>query len=303
MLTLPPAQTLEKLLEAIGRCKDPQESWMLQWWASDALVVAGEYARALELYPEPSTGRAVLQTEKLLNLKLVCGEPFTGADVLSLLGPKITAFGRKNIDLVKNAANVIVDEESSTDRIRRMQTWADATWRSEYPVYNGSPAGYEAGKKVQISAYVFVNSEPCVQYCHDISRRAENMVREDAGLPNVGEGWVSETKLFRELQAAFPSLEVVQHASPSWLGRQHLDVYFPSLQVGVEYQGLQHDRPVEFFGGEEAFKKIKQRDAKKLKVCIENNVSLVYVRPGYDLDNVVSQIEDAFAKNRAAIGG
>ena len=42
----------------------------------------------------------------------------------------------------------------------------------------------------------------------------------------VGEGWVSETKLFYLLQEKFPELEIVQHASPDWLGRQHLDIFF-----------------------------------------------------------------------------
>lgn len=295
ILELPPKQALEKLTQEIQKCKNPNDRWLLRWWASDVCVTNGDFDLALKLYPEPSVRRAVLQVQKLLNLKLICGVPYTGEDILALLGPKVTNFGKKNMSLVKEAANVIVAEESSDRRVQRMRDWGAETWQSSYSIYNGSPSSRSINK---IATYVFVDSESCIQYCFDISRRAENMVREDAGLPNVGEGWISETKLFRDLQTAFSTLEVIQHASPIWLGRQHLDVFIPALSVGVEYQGPQHDFPVEYFGGEEAFKKTKQRDAKKKKLCSENNISLIYVRPGYDLDSVVSLVEQAGVKNQ-----
>ncbi len=83
-----------------------------------------------------------------------------------------------------------------------------------------------------------------------------------------------------------------QHASPEWLGRQHLDVYLPEIAVGVEYQGAQHDGPVDFFGGPEAYEAVRKRDApRKLGLCKRNGVELVYVRPGYDLDAVVAEIQ------------
>ena len=33
---------------------------------------------------------------------------------------------------------------------------------------------------------------------------------------------------------------------------------FPKENIGIEYQGEQHDSPVEFFGGEESFEKGKR---------------------------------------------
>lgn len=127
-------------------------------------------------------------------------------------------------------------------------------------------------------------------YCREITRQAENMVREDAGMPRVGEGWVSETRLFHELRAAFPETEVQQHASPAWLGRQHLDIYIPKLGIAVEYQGPQHDAPIEFFGGVEAYEAVKKRDAKKKRLCSRNGVRIVYVRPGYFLPDVLTLV-------------
>jgi len=54
----------------------------------------------------------------------------------------------------------------------------------------------------------------------------------------------------------------------------------PGKQIGIEYQGLQHFQPVDFFGGKEAFEKTKKRDKKKAEICKKNNVKLIYFKHG-----------------------
>mgnify|MGYP006142196183 CR=1 FL=1 len=110
-------------------------------------------------------------------------------------------------------------------------------------------------------------------------RAAENKVRVDMGVPKVGEGWVSETELFYFLKEHFPNYKIQQHASPKWLGRQHLDIYFSEYNIAVEYQGEQHSRPIDFFGGEAAFQKNKERDRRKMNLCAENGCHLIYAYP------------------------
>ncbi|MFT6228921.1 MAG: G:T-mismatch repair DNA endonuclease (very short patch repair protein) [Paracoccaceae bacterium] len=62
------------------------------------------------------------------------------------------------------------------------------------------------------------------------------------------------------------------------------------MGVALEYQGEQHDRPVAFFGGEEAFKKNIERDRRKLAKCRRNGVRIIYVRQFYKIDEVISNI-------------
>ena len=119
---------------------------------------------------------------------------------------------------------------------------------------------------------------------------AENLVRENKGLQRIGEGWVSETLLFRQIESAFNDTEVVQHANPSFLDRQHYDVYLPEHKIALEYQGDQHFRPIEFFGGEEAFAKNQERDRKKATKSHSNGVFQIDVTPGYDLNSVIRQV-------------
>jgi len=121
-------------------------------------------------------------------------------------------------------------------------------------------------------------------------RECENIIRKERGLPKVGEGWFSETELFEKLCQSFPNERVVHHGQPAWLGQQHLDVYFPSRNVAVEYQGAQHQHLVEFFGGEKVFKKQQERDMRKRQLCEKYGCRLIYAYPGYNISDIQHQI-------------
>ena len=85
--------------------------------------------------------------------------------------------------------------------------------------------------------------------------------------------WVSEQSLYRLVRCFFADA-IYQYHAP-WLGYQSLDIYIPSIHVGLEYQGAQHYEAVDIFGGEEALKDRKALDAKKRKLCKKNNVTLI----------------------------
>jgi len=118
----------------------------------------------------------------------------------------------------------------------------------------------------------------------------ENRLREKFGLPKIGEGWISETNLYYEIKEAFPQVSVIHHGKPKWLGKQHLDIWIPEYNIGIEYQGDQHFFPVDFFGGKQALKNNKERDARKKALCEQNQCKLIYVLPGYELEEVISEV-------------
>lgn len=122
-------------------------------------------------------------------------------------------------------------------------------------------------------------------------KEIENMVREEKSIPKIGEGWVSETLLYYTVKDVLDNYTVVQHASPDWLGRQHLDIFITELNIAIEYQGKQHTEPIAFFGGKEAFDKNVERDFRKMKLCEENNVILYYVYPDTDTDEFIRQLK------------
>lgn len=61
-----------------------------------------------------------------------------------------------------------------------------------------------------------------------------------------------------------------------WLGYQSLDFYLPKHKIAIECQGEQHFKPIKHFGGEKALTENKERDERKLKLCNENGIKLLY---------------------------
>lgn len=61
-----------------------------------------------------------------------------------------------------------------------------------------------------------------------------------------------------------------------WLGKQSLDVYIESLNLGIESHGAQHFIPVEYFGGEKNFKLTQKRDKTKLRLSKKNGIDIIY---------------------------
>jgi len=60
--------------------------------------------------------------------------------------------------------------------------------------------------------------------------------------------------------------------------------------VAIEHQGQQHDRAVDFFGGEDNYKMTVKRDKRKQRLCKKHRVKLIYVREGYQLSDVLDAI-------------
>ena len=133
---------------------------------------------------------------------------------------------------------------------------------------------YGSQIKVRYGAYIQkVSIEKSIS-----ERDAENEVREQLGIPRIGEGWVSETQLYKLIVVIFADYEVIREASPDWLGNQRLDIYIPSLSVAIEYQGEQHFKPIALFGGVEGLRKTRERDRRKNILCQENKIKLVFFK-------------------------
>ena len=85
--------------------------------------------------------------------------------------------------------------------------------------------------------------------------------------------WKHELSLFQAVRKRYP--DTLYQYRPDWLGRQSLDLFIPSLQTAIEYQGIQHYRPIDFFGGEEALAQRQELDRQKRQLCKENHIRLI----------------------------
>ncbi len=129
-------------------------------------------------------------------------------------------------------------------------------------------------------------------------REFENEIRLKRGYKLVGT-FTRETILFEKLKIHFKSHKIVSQGSPKWLKLQRIDIYFPELNIGIEYHGEQHFVPVNYFGGEGGLIKNIERDERKLKLSLENNCKLFVVDKNYNFETLCKEIEIEI-KNRTS---
>ena len=130
-----------------------------------------------------------------------------------------------------------------------------------------------------------------------LTKRFENLAREEFGFRPVGEAWVSESLLAKIIGRLLPGKELRRNERPAWLQGLELDVFVPALKLGIEYQGKQHFEAVPAWGGEAALVEVQRRDAKKRLLCEQHGVTLVLI----DFTEPLTE-EHVASRLRAALG-
>lgn len=88
--------------------------------------------------------------------------------------------------------------------------------------------------------------------------------------------WVNESLLANLIKELFKDLTIYRNYRPEILEGLELDVYIRELNVGIEYQGIQHEKPVKLWGGEEALSIRIANDKRKAKLCKKYGIELIY---------------------------
>ena len=262
-------------------------------WALDCLLVAGDVSAYLELSERSEITGVKPVAEMRVNAARSLGVSPRASDIMALVSPPITRFSTEHLpawlDHVQELLDALEGEVGDLGEWLRSST---GLARDGIPMYlfNAAPLNHVSVPFPYVS-YTRLR-EPALSRLRDIARQAENHLRSEMSVPLVGEGWVSETAIFRALEAAFPQTAVIHHGRPAWLGKQHLDIWFPRWRIAVEVQGKQHYEPVEFFGGVAAFEATVARDERKRLICQQRSVTLLEVPSGTPPSEVVRQIQD-----------
>lgn len=66
------------------------------------------------------------------------------------------------------------------------------------------------------------------------------------------------------------------------------DFYLPDYNACIEFDGEQHYKPIDYWGGEKGFKDLQIKDALKVAYCQVNNISLLRIR--FDESDIESAI-------------
>lgn len=84
------------------------------------------------------------------------------------------------------------------------------------------------------------------------------------------------------------------------LPRKRFDFYLPKYNACIEYDGEQHFRAVDYFGGEKGFIDAQRRDKEKNKYCIQNNIQLFRI-PFVDLEHIEHILQGILVNRQESI--
>jgi hypothetical protein len=90
-------------------------------------------------------------------------------------------------------------------------------------------------------------------------------------------GFLNQNNISNESQKMFPDCK------HKYVLR--FDFYLPDFNMCIEFDGIQHFKPVEHFGGSEIFEQTKIRDRIKVQYCSKNNIKLLRI-PFSEINNI-----------------
>lgn len=136
----------------------------------------------------------------------------------------------------------------------------------------------ECGRTFQATYGHILHGNTSCPFCNNPSR-GERVIRR----------WLCDNCVDFESQKRFGDCVGDTSALP-------FDFYIPSINVAVEYQGLQHYEPVEHFGGETSFQQRKRYDDIKANYCREQGICLIAI-PYLEYENIENILSELFFSN------
>lgn len=82
----------------------------------------------------------------------------------------------------------------------------------------------------------------------------------------------------------------------SYESKLRFDFYLPKYNLCIEFDGIQHIKPIDAFGGEEEFKKTKIRDEIKNLFCKANSIELIRIPYYWKNEKIFNEIKSKIVK-------
>ena len=159
----------------------------------------------------------------------------------------------------------------------------------------------ERAKKVHIDKYNYSKTEYTnshTKVCIICKKHGEFWQRPNTHLQGVGCPDCISSKL-EESVAEFlkkHNFYYERQQKFNWLRNKNLlklDFYLPTINMAIECQGIQHFKPMVYFGDQEGFEYLQQNDKLKKELCEKHNVPLYYIN--YN-DNVEEKLNEILGK-------
>jgi Zn finger protein HypA/HybF involved in hydrogenase expression len=118
--------------------------------------------------------------------------------------------------------------------------------------------------------------------------------RNGSGCPvcNSSKGEKLIERKLRDLGIEF----VHQMKFPDLSNYLRFDFFIPTLNLVIEFNGLQHYEPVVYFGGDKSLDETKRRDSIKLNYCLEKGISHEIIRFDEDFNIRINEIIEKYCQ-------
>lgn len=141
------------------------------------------------------------------------------------------------------------------------------------------------GKKLSKEHVEAQNRGKIKRFCEKNNIKIEDFVdfptNIDKKMRSKGVRFISEHKVREKFEsmfnASFPSCRPDFLKNPETGFNLELDGYCEELKIAFEYDGKQHYREIEYWGGREELEKIQRRDNLKQKLCEDAGVKLIRI--------------------------
>jgi hypothetical protein len=184
------------------------------------------------------------------------------------------AVNYKNNDICKVAEKIKIKDKFSFDKLfRKLEKKYPAKLLLQFDPIRTYTMTLSPGCDTSYYYYTVENEK---KFNHVYKTRLDYLAEK--GLINVK--WKSEFSVYLLVKNYYADAEYQYRAE--WLGKQSLDVFIPSINTAIEYQGIQHYEAIDVFDGEDGLKSRIKLDIEKREKCKKNNVLLIEWR--YDLE-------------------
>lgn len=131
--------------------------------------------------------------------------------------------------------------------------------------------------------------------CDKVFNAEPNAVTRISGCPRckVSKGEKAISSILNSLDVLYTPQKTFDDCK--YKRKLPFDFYIESENLLIEYDGLQHSKPIDYFGGEEAYKKQVIKDSIKTKYAIDNNIRLLrfnYNTPEAEMKKSIKELID-----------
>ncbi len=114
--------------------------------------------------------------------------------------------------------------------------------------------------------------------CNNIwNVRFNNFICHNSGCPecNVSKGEQEIEKILKEYNIKYITQKTFENCK--YIKNLKFDFFIPKINLCIEYDGIQHYKAINYFGGEVKLKENQKRDQLKNQYCIDNNIDLIRI--------------------------